>query len=90
MIPNIAVLEIENPHFHMPRLWIPLILFWIPLILVLVLISPILFIAVCAMSIATGVGPLCVVRIFWDILSSLRGTDVRVSANGNKVLVRIL
>jgi hypothetical protein len=90
VIPNVAVLEIDNPHFRMPRLWIPLILFWIPLFLVLLLISPILFIVVCAISITTGVGPLRVVRIFWDILSSLRGTDVRVTANGNKVLVRIL
>lgn len=90
MIPNIAVLEIQNPHFHMPRLWIPLILLWIPLALLLLLLSPILFIVVCAMSIATGVGPFRIVRIFWDILSSLRGTDVRVSANGNRVLVRIL
>lgn len=90
MIPNIAVLEFENPHCHMPRLWIPLILLWIPLILVLVLISPLLFIAVCAIGMTTGIGPLRVLRIFWDILSSLRGTDVRVTANGNKVLVRIL
>jgi hypothetical protein len=90
MIPNVAVLEIENPHFHMPRLWIPLILFWIPLLLVLVLISPILFIVVCAISMTTGVGPLRVVRNFWEILSSLRGTDVRITSNGSKVLVRIL
>ena len=90
MIPNVAVLEIESRHFHMPRLWIPLILLWIPLFLVLLLISPVLFIAVCAISITTGVGPFRVVRIFWDILCSLRGTDVRVTSNGNKVLVRIL
>jgi hypothetical protein len=90
MIPSIAVLEIQNPYFHMPRLWIPLILLWAPLLLLLLLLSPILFIVVCAMSIATGVGPLRIVRIFWDILSSLRGTDVRVTANGKKVLVRIL
>jgi len=56
----------------------------------LLLISPVLFIVVCAISITTGVGPFRVVRIFWDILSSLRGTDVRVTSNGNKVLVRIL
>jgi hypothetical protein len=90
MIPSIAVLEIQNPHFHMPRLWIPLILLWAPLLLLLLLLSPILFLVVCAMSIATGVGPLRIVRIFWDILSSLRGTDVRVTAHGKKVLVRIL
>ena len=90
MIPNVAVLEIQNPHFHMPRLWIPLILLWIPLVLLLLLLSPILFIVVCAISMTTGVGPLRVVRIFWDILCALRGTDVRITSNGNKVLVRIL
>jgi hypothetical protein len=90
MIPSVAVLEIESPHFHMPRLWIPLLLLWIPLALLLLLLSPVLFIVVCAMSIATGVGPFRVVRIFWDILASLRGTDVRVTSNGKKVLVRIL
>lgn len=90
MIPNVAVLEIQNPHFRMPRLWIPLILLWLPLALLLLLLSPILLIVVCAISMTTSVGPFRVVRIFWDILSSLRGTDVRVTANGNKVLVRIL
>jgi hypothetical protein len=90
MIPNVAVLEIENPHFYMPRLWIPLFLLWIPLFLVLLLISPVLFIVICAISITTGVGPFRVIRIFWDILSSLRGTDVRVTSKGNKVLIRIL
>jgi hypothetical protein len=90
MIPNVAVLEINNAHFHMPRLWIPLILLWLPLAVLLLLLSPILFIIVCAISMTTGVGPFRVVRIFWDILSSLRGTDVRVTANGNNVLVSIL
>ena len=90
MIPNVAVLEIDHPHFHMTRLWIPLILLWIPLVLLLLLLSPILLIVVCAISITTGVGPFRVVRVFWDTLSSLRGTDVRVSTHDSKVLVRIL
>jgi hypothetical protein len=90
MIPNVAALQIENPHFHMPRLWIPLILLWIPLFLVLLLISPILFIVVCAISMTTGVGPFRVVRIFWDILSGLCGLNIRVSTHDSKVLVRIL
>jgi hypothetical protein len=90
MIPNVAVLEIQNPHFHMPRLWIPLILLWAPLALLLMLLSPVLFLVVCAISITTGVGPFRIVRIFWDILSSLRGTDVHVRSGANKVLVRIL
>ena len=45
MIPNVAVLEIESPHFHMPRLWIPLILLWIPLILLSPLILFVIFAA---------------------------------------------
>ena len=45
MIPNVAVLEFESPHFHMPRLWIPLILLWIPLLL---LSSLILFVVLVA------------------------------------------
>lgn len=90
MIPSVAVLEFESTHFHMPRLWIPLLLLWIPLALLLLLLSPVLFIVICAISMTTGVGPFRVVRIFWDILSSLRGTDLRVTSNGNKVMVRIL
>jgi hypothetical protein len=90
LIPNVAVLQIEAPHFHMPRLWVPLILFWIPLFLVLLLISPILLIVVCAIGITTGVGPFRVVRIFWDILSGLRGLNVHISTHESKVQVRIL
>ncbi len=90
MIPNMAVLQIENRHCHMPRLWIPLVLLWIPLILILILLSPLLFIAVLAISIVSGIGPWRVMRIFWDILCSLPGTNVHVAANGSNVLVRIL
>lgn len=90
MIPNIAVLEIQNSHCHMPRLWIPLILLWIPLALLLVLLSPFILIALLAFNIVSGIGPWRVVRVFWDILSSLPGTHVHVSSRGNKVLVRIL
>ena len=90
MTPNVAVLQIEAPHFHTPRLWIPLFLFWIPLILVVLLISPILFIVVCAISMTTGVRPFRVVRIFWGILCALPGLNVRVSTHDSKVLVRML
>ena len=90
MIPNVAVLEIENPQFRMPRLWIPLILLWIPLLLVLLLISPVLLLVVCAISLTTGISPLRVMRIFWDIMSSLRGTDVRVASNRKRINIRLL
>jgi Fe2+ transport system protein B len=90
VIPNIAVLEIQSPHWRMPRLWIPLIFLWIPLAVFLLLLSPLLVIVILAISMVSGVGPWRVTRIFWDILSSLPGTHVHVTANKNKVLVRIL
>jgi hypothetical protein len=33
MTPNFAVIGVQTPEWHMPRLWIPLFLFWIPVIL---------------------------------------------------------
>ena len=39
MTPNFAVIGVETPQWHMPRLWIPLFLLWIPV----VLLSPIVF-----------------------------------------------
>ena len=86
MIPNVAVLEIESPHFHVPRLWIPLILLWIPLIL----LSPLILFVILAACIAGRVSFWSAISTFWGILCALRGTDVRVTAHGSKVLVRIL
>jgi hypothetical protein len=86
MIPNAAVLEIDNPHFHMPRLWIPLILLSIPLLL----LSPLILFVILAACFLGSVNFWKAIATFWGILSSLRGTDVRVTANGSKVLVRIL
>jgi|HubBroStandDraft_1064217.scaffolds.fasta_scaffold190848_2 hypothetical protein len=86
MIPNFAVIGVETPEFHIPRLWIPLFLLWIPVIL----LSPLIFLVLVAIAIATRTTIWRVIAIFWGILSSLRGTDVQVRAEGNQVLVRIL
>jgi hypothetical protein len=86
MIPNIAVIEIENPHFHMHRLWIPLILLWIPLIL----LSPLILFVMLAACIAGRVSFWKTVATFWGILSALRGLNVRVTTHDSKVLVHIL
>ena len=86
MIPNVAVLEIESRHFHMPRLWIPLILLWIPLIL----LSPLILFVILAACIAGRVSFWRVIATFWGILSSLRGLQVRVTTYESKVSVRIL
>ena len=86
MTPNFAILQIQAPHFHMPRLWLPLFLLWIPVIL----LSPILFIVVLGLSIAGRIRPWRAIAVFWAISCSLPGTRIHVSTRDSKVLVRIL
>jgi hypothetical protein len=86
VIPNIAVLQIESPHFHMPRLWIPLILLWIPLLL----LSPLVLFVILAACIAGRISFWRAIATFLGILCTLRGLNVRVSTRDSKVLVRIL
>ena len=88
MTPNIAIIHVQNPEWHWRgfKLWVPLFLLWIPLLL----FSPILLLVLFGLSIVGRVDPFRALKIFWDIMCSLPGTDVRVSADSNKVLVRIL
>jgi hypothetical protein len=84
--PNFAVVAIETPAWHLPRLWIPLFLFWIPV----VLLSPIIFLVLVAVAIVTRTTIWHLIALCWGIVSGLPGTDVRVHADGNRVLVRVL
>jgi len=84
--PNIAVVCIQTPHWRWPRLWIPLFLLWIPALL----LSPLIFLVLFGLCMAGGVSPWRATSTFWSILCSLPGTNVRVSADGNKIQVRIL
>ena len=86
MTPNIAVIEIHAPHWHMPRLWIPLFLFWIPV----VLLSPIFFLVLVGVAIAARTNIWRLIAVFWGILCGLPGTHVHVQADETRVLVRIL
>jgi hypothetical protein len=86
MIPSFAVIGVETPKWHMPNLWIPLFLLWIPVIL----LSPLIFLVLVAIAIAARTSIWRLIAMFWNILSGLRGTDIRVSTEGNHVLVRIL
>jgi len=86
MIPLIAVVGFETPYWHLPRIWIPLILLWIPLLL----LSPLLLLVLAVASIATGIGFWKSIAVFWGILCSLPGTDVRVTVDHKNVVVRIL
>jgi len=86
MTPNFAVIAIETPTFHMPRLWVPLFLLWIPV----VLLSPIIFLVLAAVAIFTRTTIWRLIALCWGIVSALPGTDVRVTAEGTHVLVRVL
>ena len=86
MTPSIAIVHIENPHWRGIRLWLPLFLLWIPLLL----LSPLILIVIIGLSFAGGISPWGAINTFWRILCSLRGTEVRVAADGNKVYVRIV
>ncbi|MGB6689650.1 MAG: hypothetical protein WBE76_17580 [Terracidiphilus sp.] len=86
MTPNIALIHIHNPHRRGFKLWIPLFLLWIPAIL----LSPLILLVLFGLCIAGHLDPFRAIRIFWDILCSLPGTNVHVRADRNTVLVRIL
>ena len=86
MTPNIAILEIRAPHWHMPRLWLPLFLLWIPV----VLLSPLILLVIFGVCIAFRISPWRAIAVFWQITCALPGTDVRVVADGMRVQVKIL
>jgi hypothetical protein len=86
MTPNIAIVRIDSPHWRGIRLWLPLFLLWIPLLL----LSPLILLVLLACCIAGGINFFAAIKTFWGILVGLPGTDVRVTANGSKVTVRIL
>jgi hypothetical protein len=86
MTPNFAVVAVETPTFHMPRLWVPLFLLWIPV----ALLSPIIFLVLVVVAVFTRTTIWRLIAICWGILSGLPGTDVRVTAEGAHVLVRVL
>jgi hypothetical protein len=86
MTPNLAVLQFESPHWHMPRLWLPLFLLWIPAIL----LSPLIFLVIVGVSVAIRINPFRAIALVWGIACGLPGTDVRVTADGMHIVVRIL
>jgi len=86
MTPNIAIVRIEAPHWPRIPLWIPLFLLWIPAIL----LSPIILLVIFGLAVAAEINPFHAMRTLWNFLCSLPGIDVRVTAEGKQILVRIL
>jgi hypothetical protein len=89
MIPSLAVVRVESEHFWCPPIPIPLFLLWI----LVLLLSPVLLIGLLvAWAVCLGVGfPLGrAIATAWAILCALPGTQVRVTAEGKHVTVKIL
>ena len=86
MTPNVAIIHIHNPYWRGFRLWIPLFLLWIPVLL----ISPLVLVILLVVCLGLGIRFFRAISVFWGILCSLPGTNVRVQAQGNQVHVEIL
>jgi hypothetical protein len=86
MTPNFAVVHVEHPRWRGIHLWLPIFLLWIPFILVLPPILLVLFV-VCLVGRVSFWGAL---STFWNLFCGLRGTDVRVCADGKRITVRIM
>ena len=89
MIPTLAIVRVQSDYFWCPPIPVPLFLIWI----VLLLLSPVLLIALVVLwAVCLSVGfPLGrAIAAGWAILSALPGTNVRVTAEGKHITVRIL
>jgi len=86
MTPNLAIVHIHNPHFRGFRIWIPLFLLWIPAIL----LAPLVLLVLLAASLAGFLRFWRSIAVFWGILCALPGTDVRVEAEGSRIVVKLL
>jgi hypothetical protein len=86
MIPSLAIVHVDVFNGPNIRLWLPVFLLWIPAIL----LAPLILLVLLVWCLATRVSFWSSIVTFWGLLCGLRGTDVRVAAEGNRVLVRIL
>jgi hypothetical protein len=86
MTPNFAVVGIDAPGFHWPRIWLPVFLLWIPAIL----LAPFVLVVLAVVCFLGRVSFFRTISVLWGILCSLPGTHVRVHADGKDIVVRIL
>ncbi|HTX75413.1 MAG TPA: hypothetical protein VMD29_04330 [Terracidiphilus sp.] len=89
MIPNLAVIRIQGERGWCPPIPIPLFLLWI----VAILLSPLILAALLILwgvCLATGYQMWRLLWAFGRLVCSLPGTQVRVTAEGKHIYVRIL
>lgn len=86
MIPTLALVHVEQPSGRSFHLWLPLFLLWI----VLLILSPLILLLVLVYCLAGRVSPWRAMVALGSLVWNLGGTDVRVTAEGRRVMVRIL
>ena len=74
MIPFVAVVSLRNQESRTFRFWIPLFLVWLVLLPLVVLLSPVIFIA----CLASRVNPFRGVAVMWQIVGALNDTQLEV------------
>jgi hypothetical protein len=86
MTPNIAIVHVSNPYWSGIHLWIPLFLLWIPALL----LAPLVFLILLPVCFLARISLWRVIGVSWGILCGLPGTDVRVVAEGQRIVVKLL
>jgi len=86
MTPNLAVIRIQSEHAWCPPIPLPLFLLWIPGIL----LAPFILLTIWITCLVFHLRFWRSLRILWDVLCALPGTNVRVCVEGKKITVHIL
>jgi hypothetical protein len=86
MTPNLAVIRIQAGDKWVPPIPLPLFLLWIPGIV----LAPFVLLVIWIVCLVYGLRFWRSLRVLWDLLCALPGTNVRVCADGKKITVRIL
>lgn len=88
MTPNLAIVRVEDQRhsFWGFPIVLPLFLLWIPALI----LGPLVLLIHGIACLATGVSFWRSVAAAWSLLCALPGTDVRVTAEGRRVLVTIV
>jgi hypothetical protein len=86
MTPNFAIIRIQKQSSRGFPIILPLFLLWVPAIL----LAPLVLVVLGVASIVGGISFFGSLAVFWNLVCSLPGTDVRVCADGNRITVRIM
>ncbi len=86
MMPLFAVLKVRKATSRGLRLWIPLFLVWLLLLPLVLLLSPLFFMA-CSLG---RLNPFRALSVAWQVLGALSGTHIELASSGTSIGIRIV